>query len=689
MSSTFGSENFVSLLRDEAPKFVNDLIELVSSFDSYTPSLPPQFQHILRELKDFLKNTINTIKQDIQEIHKNWEWDTFNISFFGETNAGKSTLIEALIGGDGCTIGDGRKDFTQSVIEHSFTLASIPNLKIKLIDMPGIEGNETKVIEVIKSAIWKSHLICFVTSATKPPEVGTLEKVKSFLNNRAKVLVILNKRTGIESYRFTRGILTDNVKTVMESTKRLVYEKLGNFFTGKIIVIDAHLSFLSRGKIEPDNRFHDQLQRALKILPDKHQWEKLSGLSFLIKSIESRAKNAKLEIKRSNFYKFLGEVEKITSAIMKKKKELDEEIRKTLSEKNNLIEEVNRKIENTINQIEIKKNSFLRDLKTKIIKRFYESIDEKTTPSESEIERIVTTQVKGFQMAIENQLEDLRKSLEGSIHLFQRKIQLIINTSPNIRINIEIGRLLDISASKIGDYLLAFGKTFISSILSFFIGGIWGWIVGGIMAFSGFFSFLLDLDDMKSKKKRKVENLVEREMIKVERDVEHKITEIRKEIKMKVTMLNAEINKLSKSIREISKLVDEKIAALQQRRKVFINEFLRDVFGDFGIDVDFGYIDLDLRSGLIVLKSNHSYSESELKQLAEALLSLRFIYIFPSKRELLMALNNGMIPNKALEFFYRSANILREELGVEKVVKDNRNQSLKLIMGDCWYDNQR
>lgn len=43
-------------------------------------------------LEDFRKK----INKDIIELQENAEWDTFTIAFYGETNAGKSTLIETL-----------------------------------------------------------------------------------------------------------------------------------------------------------------------------------------------------------------------------------------------------------------------------------------------------------------------------------------------------------------------------------------------------------------------------------------------------------------------------------------------------------------------------------------------------------------------------------------------------------------
>lgn len=59
--------------------------------------------------------------------------ETFNLVFFGRTGAGKSTLIEALVGGDGESISPGNMDWTTDVGEVRWR-------GCRLIDTPGIGG---------------------------------------------------------------------------------------------------------------------------------------------------------------------------------------------------------------------------------------------------------------------------------------------------------------------------------------------------------------------------------------------------------------------------------------------------------------------------------------------------------------------------------------------------------------------
>lgn len=48
--------------------------------------------HIVAKLDEMQKK----FSRELEELERNVEWDTFTIAFFGETNAGKSTIIESL-----------------------------------------------------------------------------------------------------------------------------------------------------------------------------------------------------------------------------------------------------------------------------------------------------------------------------------------------------------------------------------------------------------------------------------------------------------------------------------------------------------------------------------------------------------------------------------------------------------------
>ncbi|GAA8946732.1 hypothetical protein HpSLK40_11250 [Helicobacter pylori] len=140
-------------------------------------------------LEVFQKLESESLKE-IESLKNNEEWENFTITFYGETGAGKSTLIECLRlffkeqskmdqqecfrrlyaeknhrgSGhalleleklqDGAIIGDWRSDFTLET--RSYTLKH-NNKTFILLDVPGIEGDEKKVIQQISNATQKAH----------------------------------------------------------------------------------------------------------------------------------------------------------------------------------------------------------------------------------------------------------------------------------------------------------------------------------------------------------------------------------------------------------------------------------------------------------------------------------------------------------------------------------------------------
>jgi GTP-binding protein EngB required for normal cell division len=47
-------------------------------------------------VKVILENINNDVASEYNELKRNTEWENFTIAFYGETNAGKSTIIETL-----------------------------------------------------------------------------------------------------------------------------------------------------------------------------------------------------------------------------------------------------------------------------------------------------------------------------------------------------------------------------------------------------------------------------------------------------------------------------------------------------------------------------------------------------------------------------------------------------------------
>lgn len=67
---------------------------------------------------------------------------------------------------DGKIIGNGRSDFTRDVTEYGL---SFNNEKYSLLDMPGIEGDESLVKNEISAGVKKAHAVFYINSHPTPP----------------------------------------------------------------------------------------------------------------------------------------------------------------------------------------------------------------------------------------------------------------------------------------------------------------------------------------------------------------------------------------------------------------------------------------------------------------------------------------------------------------------------------------
>lgn len=98
---------------------------------------------------------------------------------------------------DGAIIGNGRSDFTLETQSYSF---EVGGAKFNLLDVPGIEGKESKVSDAIWQAVHKAHAVFYVTGKASAPQKGdgknpgTLEKIKQHLGAQSEVWTIYNKR---------------------------------------------------------------------------------------------------------------------------------------------------------------------------------------------------------------------------------------------------------------------------------------------------------------------------------------------------------------------------------------------------------------------------------------------------------------------------------------------------------------
>ncbi len=220
-------------------------------------------------LKVFQKLESESLKE-LESLKNNEEWENFTIAFYGETGAGKSTLIECLRmffkerskvdqqerfkrlyseknhrgSGhalleleklqDGAIIGDGRSDFTTET--KSYTLKH-NNKTFTLLDVPGIEGDEKKVIQQISNATQKAHAIFYVTKKPTPPQKGeerkrgTIEKIQKQLGSQTEIWAIYNKPIN-NPRAFKDGLIDESEKESLKILNKEMKNILGKHYMG-------------------------------------------------------------------------------------------------------------------------------------------------------------------------------------------------------------------------------------------------------------------------------------------------------------------------------------------------------------------------------------------------------------------------------------------------------------------------
>ncbi|GAA7196222.1 hypothetical protein HpCK18_09710 [Helicobacter pylori] len=93
-----------------------------------------------------------------------------------------------------------------------------------MLDVPGIEGDEKKVIEKISDATKKAHAVFYVTKKPTPPQKGeegkegTIEKIQKQLGSQTEVYTLYNKP--ITNPRALKdGLIDENEKESLKNFK--------------------------------------------------------------------------------------------------------------------------------------------------------------------------------------------------------------------------------------------------------------------------------------------------------------------------------------------------------------------------------------------------------------------------------------------------------------------------------------
>lgn len=299
----------------KAYKTLQDILQSTQEDVFDLDGVNSQFNTVKEKIAFAFDSKIKEAKKELDVALKDTVWDNLVIAFFGETNAGKSTIIETFRilfddkrkKEDGLIVGDGRHDFTKTYEEYHLSIAGHP---FTLIDVPGIEGNEAEFKDVIKTALHKAHCVFYVQGHNKKPDRATAEKIKKYLGDWVKVYSIYNVRGSVGNYDeeeeretlITSGVL--KAESLIQAEFKTI---LGDVYAGHVtlqglLAMSAKASFSS--KREDLIRGQQKLLKYFGGSADKVL--EFSQFKTLTTLVEQKASNFKSEIIEANKQKLVS-----------------------------------------------------------------------------------------------------------------------------------------------------------------------------------------------------------------------------------------------------------------------------------------------------------------------------------------------------------------------------------------------
>ncbi|WP_187860346.1 GTPase [Helicobacter pylori] len=475
---------------------IKDLQKIFENTDGGDEGLREFNQKALEEFKNLESESL----KELESLKNNEEWEKFTIAFYGETGAGKSTLIECLRlffkepskmdqqerfkrlyedvknhgGGffnalrslidlivrifrgskharleklqDGAIIGDGRSDFTKET--KSYTLKH-NNQSFVLLDVPGIEGDEKKVKQEISDATRKAHAIFYVTKTPTPPQKGeegkegTIEKIQKQLDSQTEVYTLYNKPIN-NPRAFKDGLIDENEKESLKILNKEMKAILGKHYEGhKIVSAQAAFYGLSSALL-PESDFYKNKQKFLDFFKEeelllKSQFKQLAG--FIAGTL---LENTRKKIIESNCNKALKVIEKLQKTIVTT---IDREINPTIKELKdrqketyfNLDRSRDKFVSNLRNSVFDAIERFKSDFREEMYEHIDRGIENKECEEIFENERKQRIEKLGedIKRRFEQDGEQFREDLQEDIEQFEERIKDFLAMLN--RINIDSG----------------------------------------------------------------------------------------------------------------------------------------------------------------------------------------------------------------------------------------------------------
>ncbi|MCQ2729377.1 50S ribosome-binding GTPase [Helicobacter pylori] len=575
-------------------KSIKDLQSIFKNTDDKDEKLKRFNQEALEV---FQKLEFKSLKE-LESLKNNEEWENFTIAFYGETGAGKSTLIECLRMffkeqskvvqqerfkrlystyqnnyqnderkkqnilkelhslQDGAIIGDGRSDFTLKTRSYSF---QYNHQNFILLDMPGIEGDEKKVIEQISNATQKAHAIFYVTKTPNPPQKGeerkegTIEKIQRQLDSQTEVWAIYNKPIN-NPRAFKDGLIDESEK---ESLK-ILNEEMKNILCEHYMgykAVSAQVAFYGLASaLLPESDFYKNKQKFLDFFKEKELLLYKCHFKQLGEFIsEALLKNSHAKIIQSNCNKALKVVEQLQKAIkITIEKRIDPMIKEAQEHQQEARYNLDRSTEKFISDLEKSAFSKIDQFKSDLREKMYAHINKNIEDEECK-EIFKNELIQGIETLHEDikwRFRECEKRFDGEIKEAIKQLEYRIKDSLAMLECISIDRGFNLNFdtdSGIDGTGLA---TSIGGLGLLGIFNAWnpmGWfaltagIITGLVGIARSIRSFFSSRYQRSQQKKEVDKNLHQIYEKIVQDVKSRLESRKKDIREKIKKLNANL----------------------------------------------------------------------------------------------------------------------------------------------------
>lgn len=412
--------------------------------------------YIQKSFLNELNGVLLEIQTNIDELRRDIVWDHLVVGFFGETNAGKSTTIETLRlkygKGDrnwvhGSIVGDGQADFTKDSSEYEL---NINGKHVTLIDIPGIEGDESKYAAIIKKALRRAHYVFYVHCKRQQPDEKIASRIKEYLADWTQVYSIMNvsgRPSNYDEPEERETLLTSQVESQNTVIQDAFRKTLGNLYQCNI-PLQALIALASCSDFPENQSLNSDSLKLKKYFGDAESAYQFSNIEALVKVLEQSCDEFEEVIASSQMQKLqaikIKSRKKLVEFESRTSNQLDELIQRLESLRSDIKSEFN----STKSRLKSGLDSIVDSQFSRLLSSCYSIIDGKD--DSSIIKSKVRNQVKALpyelDSALNEKMEDIVKKL--SIYLTNRfsEFKGIDIAVPNLDFHLRISTDVDIDS---------------------------------------------------------------------------------------------------------------------------------------------------------------------------------------------------------------------------------------------------